>query len=208
MSEVVVPYTNFNPDVLANGMMDAVRDAKPHLAKRHLLGVISRFGGDYETAVGWALFGQQIHDHGQFGAFAIVDDSGQIAGGGSIDPNLRVRRLGVPLPPAVVPNVWSTRYHDLCPNIHAWSRDPELLDPAYEELVALSRQPQYYRLIKAGDVAKATLTWTVEPMSSTKEVHQSIQKAGLKAEVDPGRFDDEESGRHRPPLGLLYKLGA
>lgn len=209
MSSELHPYTEFDSTELAAQLHKAVTASESLLRARNINGPIARYGGELAIGIQNVEKGQEEHTYNELGHFAIVGDSGDIIGAGSIYPNLKLRKLRLPLPPALAEKRLSVYFTYAKPNIHAWIDDDQGdLAEVYEELLETSRADQYSTNIVRveGDFTRDKRTgvaWTLEPLRSPKSIHTAIQASGLD-KITTSRFDDGESRLHIPPRGILY----
>lgn len=220
MSEAMLrPYTEFKADELASQLGEVVVQNKGLLAARNLVGVIDRYGHDFELAKSKVEKGQREHAQGELGHYAIIGISGDVIGSASVYPGLTLRKLRLPIPAGI-----GRRYSALAvdypyarPNIHAWAaEDEDVLADAYQALatIGLSDLSNRNRLTLSQVARREGIAlpsylhqgaaWTVEPHRSPSDIHESITaKSGLK-KVATKRFDDGENGLKIPPRGILY----
>lgn len=205
MSELV-PYEAFETDAevedVAVRLHDLVLANRELLHERNLLGPVSRYGGTVERAAAFIRKGQQDADptHRLY-----VDDAGNIQGSTSVYRGLPLKRSRFGLPPALAPGPLSVQYAAATPNLHAWvaNNDPEMLADAYGRLVSPYRE-------QLGSLVRPRFSnerpWTLEPdKPQLASVHKAIAAAGLHR-IATGRFNDNESRRHRPPITVLYGI--
>ncbi len=191
---VLIPYSAFDADTLAEQMHRIVVKDTELLRARNLSGVITRYS-DLDTAAVKIRKGQR--EHPILGHFAVVDKLDRVRGSASIYPDLELKRQRIPLPPRCAIGPLSERLPSVGPNVHAWTstEDRKLLSDAYRELVELSSK--WWR------PDTAPQPWTVEPASSPPSIHAAIASSGLSF-VGKGRYDDMESGLRIPPTSILY----
>ena len=194
MSEVLIPYSQFMPRGLVDGLSGAVLESRDLLQERNILGPIERYAnGDRNHALEMIEKGRHEHLAGVLFHYAIVGSFGEIQGAASIDPSLPLYKPYLPIPAGISRRVpfLRTSYHHAMPNIHAWTRSgkEDLLTQAYQELVQKTH--------------KFDKPWTIEPVTSPREIHEAIASAGLTA-VATHRYDDGESGRKVPKRSVLY----
>jgi hypothetical protein len=230
MSEIaLVPYTEFDADELGLHLSQLVDANRGQLLERHFMGLVDRYGAGPETALASATAGQEHHQNWQTvlesperspreyqrdesAHFAIVagdrtsdtnPDVKKVIGAASLQPGLTLRRLRLPIPPraadlipvlAAKPTI--NDVNNGC-NVRAWTdeaNDPKArhLTNAYKELAASA-------LWTCSDAI-----WTIEPRhTALAAIHRAIGSTILRP-IANGRFDDEESGRHIPPVSTLY----
>lgn len=195
MSEVLVPYPQFDASDLARQLSSAVEVSKDLLETRNLLGPIARYGASLEYATEKVIKGQADTnpDH-----FAVVNAAGNVVGGASIYHGLELRKLRVALPPRLARGPLAARYPYANPNIAAWTRpgEEEILEGAYRQLTDLAYKPR---------IAKEPheTPWAVESVNSPKSIHEAIMTAGL-TRLLVRRYDEGESNRDIPPRSALY----
>lgn len=201
MNTVLHPYSDFNQAErleLAGRLHDLVNDNRELLHTRHLLGVIARYGQDVDLAERNIRIGQSISDQRGVQPYAIIDETGDVQGTGSVYPGLPLRELRLPVPPRFAIRGISERmprYFDL--EIHAWTdkNHIDLLSAAYTELLEPARKFRTWLNLE--------VTWTTEPTRTPKSVHEAIVSAGLR-ELRTSRYDDKESRHIVPPRSVLY----
>ncbi len=200
---ILVPYTEFEPVDLARQLHGLVDANVTPLTLRGLRGVISRYD-DLDAAKRNVLQGQA--EHHRLGRFAIVNEEGNVRGVASLHPDFPLRKLRLPIPPALARGPLTTTYPFAAPNVHAWTghilnwrgRNEDfgaLLAPAYKELVRMATPEQ--------SDTTTPRPWTAKPVRSPEFVHEAIVEAGL-AKVATRRFDNGESRRRVPPRSTVY----
>lgn len=209
MSIELRPYTEFDSAQLAAQLHEAVVSSESLLRQRNINGPIARYGGELALGIQNVEKGQEEHYYNELGHFAIIGDSGDVVGAGSIYPDLKLRKLRLPLPTALATKHLLVKYPYAAPNIHAWVNDEQGdLTEVYTDLLEASKATQYCTDIVRvkGDFTdgkRPGIAWTLEPRRSPKFVHDSIQASRLK-KVATRRFDDGESKRRIPPRGTVY----
>lgn len=198
MNELLVSYDQFEAPDLARQLNGLVMQNQDMLALRGLRGVIARYGVDEEYAENRIRRAQS--SIGSVQHFAVVNDAGNVFGAASYDHAMPLRKLHLPLPPALAfgPLV-DDGYKYASPNVCGWvdDRASDRLFAVYHDLRERVRVPSYDR-----DTVKL-VPWTLEPTRSPDVVHKAIIEAGFK-KVATRRFDDLESRRHIPPRQTLY----
>ncbi len=214
MSEIHVPYTDFDPDKLGHELHLVASDtATRHMLQmRHMLGVIARYGQDEETAVRSVKKGQQDHHAGR-GHYARINTVGDVIGASSVDPWFGLVKQQLPLPGWLSRRVPKTTvtYPYATPNIQAYvlASETDELPNSYEDIHTISKDP-IYRHIELGDETFPPLkdwlsgrAWTAEPLRSPRIIHESILAVEGLQYVATKRFDDVESP-WIPPKSTLY----
>ena len=200
MAEVLVDYAQFEPLDLATQLHEAVVGNEALLHSRNLLGVIARYGSSLELAEQKVRKGQAKHEQGSPYHYAVVNEAGNVVGAASSYPDLRLRKLHLPIPPALAVPPLAVTFEYANPNIHAWTdvKEEEVLVGAYKQLAAMNSSGHPY-----GEPTNAP--WTVEPIRSPKHIHTALKMAGL-SRVATRLFDDGESRLKSPPTSSLYIL--
>lgn len=203
MSERLIPYADFDAAALGSRLHEIVNDSQEQLASRHLLGLLSRYSHDADTAIARVQKGQgeTTPQH-----YAIVDDAGDVQGSASIFEHLPLGRTRLPLPTGIAKRMplLYTAYPYATHNVHAWTANSaaqELLPEAYSELA--DRFRRYIPDLNAHVWYEKQKPWTIEPVKSPAHVHEAIAASGLR-KVRAARFDDAESSVVTPPRSTLY----
>jgi hypothetical protein len=193
MTEVLVDYTQFEPSSLAEQLHTYVLANEDLLRARNMQGVINRYGADTSR-------GQQNHENGETYHYAVINDQGNVVGSASCFPDLRLRKMHLPLPAGLADHVSSLAetYPYANPNIHAWTdiKEEEVLVGAYKQLAAMADK---HRFMNEPHEAP----WTIEPLKSPRHIKTALKMAGL-IRVATRLFDDGESRRRVPPISSLY----
>ena len=198
MTEVLVDYTQFEPLELATQLHEAVQGNEALLHTRNLLGVVARYGASLELAEQNVRRGQANIKTGITNHYAVVNEAGNVVGAASSYPDLRLRKLHLPIPPALAVPPLAVTFKYANPNIHAWTdiKEEEVLVGAYKQLADMNRSSEPY--------GKPTnVPWTIEPIRSPKHIHTALKMAGL-TRVATRLFDDGESRIKVPPISSLY----
>ncbi len=200
MKEILVDYTLFEPSELASRLHGVVRDNEALLRARNLLGVVARYGACLELAEQNVCRGQANIENGITQHYAVVNEAGNIVGAASSYPDLRLRKLHLPISPALAVPPLAVTYKYANPNIHAWTdkEEEEVLVGAYRQLADMNRSDDPEPYDKPTNVP-----WTIEPIRSPKNIHTAIKMAGL-TKVATRLFDDGESRIKVPPISSLY----
>lgn len=211
MAETLIPYTKFDSaSELALQLQFAVKASQNHLEARNILGPNIRYGGDLDTALENVEKGQAEHDDGKLGHFAVISEMGDVVGAASIYPELKLRKLRMPIPPRAAIGPLAVDFSYASPNIHAWATDEDVLSAAYQGLVAIVRSGAFKsRVIGSGQEKEwsrgQSNVWTLEPTRSPGSIHEAITAGTGLVKVATRRFDDEETaGLHIPPRATLY----
>ena len=183
---------------LANQLHEAVQENTELLRARNLLGVIARYGAGLEDAEHNVRRGQANIKSGVTQHYAVVNEAGNVVGAASSYPNLPLRKLHLPLPPALAIPPLAETFEYANPNIHAWTDvgEEEVLVGAYKQLAYMAPTAAYVE-------EPSNAPWTIEPLRSPKHIHTALQMAGL-TKVARRRFDDGESRTKIPPISALY----
>ena len=199
MKEILVDYTQFKPSELAPQLHEVVQDNEVLLRARNLLGVVNRYGESIELAEQNVRRGQANIENGITQHYAVVNEAGNVVGSASIYPDLRLRKLHLPIPPALAVPPLAVTYKYANPNIHAWTDvdEEEVLVGAYRQLANMNTIREPY------DGEPTNVPWTIEPSRSPKNIHTAIKMAGL-IKVAKRLFDDGESRTKVPPISSLY----
>lgn len=205
MNEVLKPYSDFGASDLAHQLNEAVEASYKLLEARDLLGPVACYGTYLEVAEANVKKGQH---EAKPRHFAVVSDSGDVVGAASINDNLDLRKLHLPVPVAVARGPLMTNYPYAKPNLAAWTipEAEEALARAYLELVDMTKPaPNSYagRSALYRVVEPKTEPWALEPARSPRFVHEAIAQAGL-IKVATRRYDAGESSRRIPRRGTLY----
>jgi len=198
MSEVLVDYTQFEPLELATQLHKTVQGNEALLQTRNLLGVVARYGASLELAEQNVRRGQANTKAGITNHYAVVNETGNVVGAASSYPDLRLRKLHLPIPPALAIPPLAVTFKYANPNIHAWTdvREEEVLMNAYKQLTTMNRSGRPY--------GKPTnVPWTIEPIRSPKHIHTVLNMADL-TRVATRLFDDGESKSKIPLFSSLY----
>jgi hypothetical protein len=199
MSEILVPYTQFEASDLAQQLSEVVQSNVELLEQRNLHGVVARYGGIISLAEVMVEKGQWDHLIENPWQFAVMNEKGNVTGAASIYPNLPLRKLHLPLPPKFANRFLSDQFTYARPNISAWTKSGEevVLMEAYQRMVAMSTAPV------SNVYMPHESPWTIEPTRSPREIHEVIALAGL-TKIATRRFDDGESKTAIPPRSTLY----
>jgi hypothetical protein len=199
MSEILVPYTQFEAADLAHQLNEAVLDSIDLLEQRNLHGVVARYGGRLSLAEVMVEKGQWDHLKVNPAHFAVMNKDRDVIGAASIYPNLPLRKLHLPLPPKFTNRFLSDQFSYANPNISAWTKsgEEEVLMEAYKQMVTMGTTP-----VSNGYMPHES-PWTIEPIRSPREIHAVIALAGL-TKIATRRFDDGESKTRIPPRSTLY----
>lgn len=208
MAIELIPYSDFEePRELAQQLHEAVVDNRLLLGQRRLFGPTLRYGGDLDTATENVEKGQREHRAGILGHFAVIGDYGDVVGSASIYPDLRLRRLRLPIPAGLAFGRLAVKFDYATPNIHGWlGYDEGNLTDLYSQLLRLSRDGVYHKAIGEAALLRPWhngSAWTVEPSHSPHEIHRQIEASEIE-KVATGRYDDSESKHKIPPKGTLY----
>jgi hypothetical protein len=198
MTEVLVDYTQFEVTDLATQLHEAVVANEPLLHSRNLLGVIARYGASQELAEQNVRRGQTNIETGVTQHYAVVNEAGNVVGSASSFPDLPLRKLHLPIPPALAVPPLAVTFKYANPNIHAWTdvKEEEVLVGAYRQLAAMNMSGTPY--------GKPTESpWTIEPIRSPRHIHTALKMADL-TRVATRFFDDGESRKRIPPISSLY----
>ena len=168
------------------------------LRTRNLLGVVARYGANLETAEQNVRRGQTNSETGITKHYALVNKAGNVVGSASSYPDLPLRKLHLPIPPALAIPPLAETFKYANPNIHAWTdvKEEEVLVGAYKQLAAMNQSGRPYS-------APTYAPWTIEPIRSPKHIHTALKMAGL-TRVATRLFDDGESRIKVPPISSLY----
>lgn len=198
MTEVLVDYTQFEPLELATQLHEAVQGNEALLQTRNLIGVVARYGASLELAEQNVRRGQTNTETGVTQHYAVVNEAGNVVGAASSYPDLRLRKLHLPIPPALAVPPLAVTFKYANPNIHAWTdvKEEEVLVGAYTQLANMNTSGQPY-----GE--PTNVPWTIEPIRSPKHIRTALKMADL-TRVATRLFDDGESRLRVPPISSLY----
>lgn len=193
-----------------------------HLHKRHLLGVIARYGDkskEGEKKSQLSIFeAYKKHNKRELGVFVLSGSAGNTLGLATVDPAPRLRKLtGLVLPPRLVPKRWQQDRSDIArrgPEVCAWVAPGEgleggdVLNDAYKLLMQpdgpAQKFYQQHAKLNRGVTLEASQPWTIEPLQSSDWVHTAIRSSGVSTMPERGYYDDGESQKISPPVSFLY----
>ncbi len=199
MNSLLRPYSEFpNSHNLAENLQFAVGAAKDILKQRNLRGAIKRYGAGFDLAQEKAEKGIHEHRAGVLGHYAVIGSEGKVVGAASIFPNLRLRKVHLPIPSRFVRWTKEPLTVEATPGgpaINGWSYEQGLLPDVYNELANMATK--YLR-------EEDEVIWTTEP-TGVDLAHQAIQAADFIPQETARFYDGEKQPWLKAtPLSTLY----
>lgn len=219
MPEIIVPMTQIQDTAkvaeFAREINALVKtpEMTHQLRTRHLLGVLARHSGDADSSFRHVSRARNAHYARELGVFALFGNNDVVLGMATVDPDARLRRQRLNMPPFIARGPAAYNIHTRGPEVAAWAvpgaAGSRALAEAYKQLSSPEGPASALYELYATDHnlkgTEAVLAWTIEPLDTPPWVHKAIQAGGFERQ-DRGHYDDFESRTSAPPMSAFYQV--